>query len=787
MKKIFVIIFLLHSSIIYTSFAISVSSEFQIIRVSRAYEIILSEIIDRNDIMEYSKDSVSIIVGKYELNILDEKNVPYKVVAYDAERFYTEQMKTNITDATQSIDNFSFGSMGYFYKLNEIYSEFEKLIGKYKEYFINYEIIGKSYEGRDIVCYTFGAPLEQNKPQILLTALHHAREPASIVAIIYFLQKFFESAQKGDQNASYLLKERTIFVIPVVNPDGYYFNEMRHPNGGGLWRKNRRKINDTTYGVDLNRNYGPYEFWNSTNGGSLSAPNSNLYRGTEPFSEPETRAIRDFCNSKNIRLAFNYHTYGEVFIVPYSSLSNETKDSVFYRYLSTELSKYNKYAFGLDFKTIGYPACGTADDWMHYDNSKKDVIFAFTPEVGNIIDGFWLTSYDTTTKKQRIIELAKEQFYSIFTLLWSAGTNIVPIDFKYLHNQMVLSLTLRNIGLVDLNSRCNISISANSTEIEFLNNPTTIDFLESNSQVLLEFPISIKNSFKNGTGVDFFVSLQYEGFQRIDTFNIKLYQPDIISLYKSGDNLEFWETEYWGNEFSPQEGFYVLTDSPNMRYKDSLENFITLKKPISLRDINSAEIELTLKWEIDYYYDIATIEVSTDNGSNWNYLETSRMKYGLNLKESMHKSHIPAFTGHFPLWIRQKASLDKFLGNEILIRLGVISGPSVRFDGIFIKDIKLMLYPELMNISNEDYIQPGIQIYPNPGRVGENIYFDIYRNNFHLSNITLFNYLGQRIYEFDVSNMGRINIDTSNFEPGFYFVIINNGMNYFFTKLLIIK
>ncbi len=771
--------------IIYTSYTESVSFQFKLVRVSMSYKNNISNIIDKDDIVGYSTDSISIIVGKYELDYLDRNTIPYRILMDDAERYYSEQIKLNSSDFTQSTENFNFGSMGYFYKLNEIYSEFEKMIGNFKEYFVSYEIIGRTYEDRDIICYTFGAPLEQNKPQILLTALHHAREPASVVAIIYFLQKLFENANRGDKNAKYLLKERTIFVIPVVNPDGYYFNEKNYPNGGGLWRKNRRKINDSTFGVDLNRNYGPYEFWNSSNGGSLSAPNSNLYRGSEPFSELETRAVRDFCNSKNIRLAFNYHTFGDVFIVPYSSLSNETRDSIFYRYLSVELTKFNKYAFGLDYKTIGYPACGTADDWMHFDTNTKNSIIALTPEVGNIIDNFWLMNYDSTRKKNRIIELAKENYYSNLMLLWSAGTNIIPFDLKFDAENMVLSLNLRNIGLEDLNSQCKVSISSNSSAVEFYNSSITIDYLKSNAQVSTEFLINPKNNLRNGTKIDFYITLQYEGFQRIDTFGIKLFKPEIITLYKSGDNLELWETEYWGTEFYAQDGIYVLSDSPGTKYRDSLQNYITLKKPISLQNINAADIEFSLKWEIDYNYDIATVEISTNNGLSWNYIETSRMKKGLNLKESMHKSDIPAFTGHFPLWIRQFASLDQFIGNDILIRFGLLSGPSIRFDGIFIEYIQLLLYPELMSVSNRKNTISNILIYPNPANIGDIIYFEVYQNKKTLTRVSIFNYLGQLVFNSDFIDGGRFFLDTQQLKAGLYLFLINDDTNHYTAKFLI--
>ena len=46
-----------------------------------------------------------------------------------------------------------------------------------------------------------------------------------------------------------------LFFVPCVNPDGYVYNQTTNPNGGGMWRKNRRN-NGTSFGVDINRNYG---------------------------------------------------------------------------------------------------------------------------------------------------------------------------------------------------------------------------------------------------------------------------------------------------------------------------------------------------------------------------------------------------------------------------------------------------------------------------------------------------------------------------------------------------
>jgi len=70
-------------------------------------------------------------------------------------------------------------------------------------------------------------------------------------------------------------------------------------------------------GVDLNRNYGVS--WDKP-GGSSTDPCEESYRGEQPFSEPETRAIRDFLISHQdeIKFVYNFHAYGNMYLWPFN-------------------------------------------------------------------------------------------------------------------------------------------------------------------------------------------------------------------------------------------------------------------------------------------------------------------------------------------------------------------------------------------------------------------------------------------------------------------------------------
>ncbi len=90
---------------------------------------------------------------------------------------------------------------------------------------------------------------------MLYTALTHAREPASVQQLLYFMYYILENYGVDDEITD-IVDNTELYFVPCVNPDGYVYNQMESPQGGGMWRKNRRNNGDGSFGVDLNRNFG---------------------------------------------------------------------------------------------------------------------------------------------------------------------------------------------------------------------------------------------------------------------------------------------------------------------------------------------------------------------------------------------------------------------------------------------------------------------------------------------------------------------------------------------------
>ncbi|BDY13105.1 M14 family zinc carboxypeptidase [Hydrogenimonas cancrithermarum] len=204
------------------------------------------------------------------------------------------------------------------------------------------EVIGQTWEKRDIIAVTISQNVENadTKPALLFTGTIHAREWIGLELAIGF-------AQHVDRNIAYdhaiqeALQNAAIYMVPCANPDGFEYSR----NHFSFWRKNRRQNADGSYGVDLNRNF-PVGFVKSNN------PTSNIYGGPEPFSEPETRALRDFIESHpNVAIALDYHSQGNVFFPAHDFRHEDTIDTtdmnVLCANMAEEIRKISDREYGI--------------------------------------------------------------------------------------------------------------------------------------------------------------------------------------------------------------------------------------------------------------------------------------------------------------------------------------------------------------------------------------------------------------------------------------------------------
>ncbi|MBD3166730.1 T9SS type A sorting domain-containing protein [bacterium] len=298
----------------------------------------------------------------------------YYVEQQDMESFYRSRL------------NYELDDMGGYPTVSEIEDWYDEFLADYPDIVSEKDTIGYTLEDRAIWAFKMSdnPDEDEDEPEIFLNAAIHARE----VITPMVLQNFCELLAEGygsDDRITNIVDEREIYFVMVVNPDGYTYNEENDPNGGGMWRKNKRRINNVLYGVDLNRNFS-YQ-WGYDNNGSSPQPSSATYRGDSAASEPATQAIIEYTNSRNFVSCINYHSYSDIAIHPYGYDSAALPDDLeIYTLLGEYILETLNWPLG-NAGNLLYEVNGDAVDWM--EGGADYNIFAYVFEVGSQSDGFW--------------------------------------------------------------------------------------------------------------------------------------------------------------------------------------------------------------------------------------------------------------------------------------------------------------------------------------------------------------------------------------------------------------
>lgn len=187
--------------------------------------------------------------------------------------------------------------------------------------FIHIESIGSSIMNKSIYAIRLGI----GKKGVFYSGDWHANEHLTG----HLLMKFVEDYLKAyDQNTtlkgydvSYLFSNTSIWIVPMVNPDGielflnrvneddqYYQTALEinnKSNDFNGWTANIR-------GVDLNHQW-PAN-WEEENKRGPLTPTPKRYGGTKPLTEPEAKAIYNFTRNNQFSMVLAFHSQGrEIF------------------------------------------------------------------------------------------------------------------------------------------------------------------------------------------------------------------------------------------------------------------------------------------------------------------------------------------------------------------------------------------------------------------------------------------------------------------------------------------
>ena len=714
-----------------------------------------------------------------EIQICKDAGYRVDILVADAQKFYQKnqvgiKQRTNaecIADLDElnyaTPENFLPGSMKGNFTFSEMEDQLDLMQTKYPHLVTKKTPIEgfTSHEGRPIYWLRISdnPDKDEDEPEILYTALHHSREPVSLTQLIYFMWYVLENYD-SDNHIQYLLNHTELYFLPCVNPDGYVYNESIFPQGGGLWRKNRRKNEDGTYGVDLNRNYGHQ--WGLDNVGSSNKPSSETYRGIAPFSEPEIQAVRKIVMEHDFKIALNYHTFGGFLIYPYGYTDLPTDEAEVYMGLANLLTRENRYVYGTGIETLSYYTNGDSDDWMYGETENKNRIFALTPEVGHDEHGFWPNASDV----EMLCKASLKQNLDAANFLLNSGLFIDESEPYLTKSTGTLPFRLTKLGFEEVGLQ--MTLNPITPNISFTNKSKfyILDVF-SNQQDEIEYTLS--SSIQDGEVIRYSYVLDNGSFQFSDTIT-KHFRVADFGLEDSGEIKNWSVTGLFSQWDMTQKTFYSspssLTDSPNGNYLPYSSNEITLIEPVSLTG-DSALLTFKAKWDIQHRYDYMIVEISTD-GSNYEPLCGS---YSL-LGGPNQRLSVPVYSGRQTSWITEMIDLSEFIGEEIQLRFSMVSNINDTRDGVYLDDIKILSYREGM-VTGQKYLSDTdfqISHFPNP--VSQNLYIQTQVNNPQINpeRIQFFDLLGKEIK--NISFEKEVKLDVSGWSKGLYFYVIQDNL-----------
>lgn len=253
--------------------------------------------------------------------------------------------------------------------INALYPSFTKL-----------EVIGKTVEGKQIYALKVG----KGSREIFMDASLHAREYMTTNVLMEMIDEYTHAYTRNTQfdgyNVKSILDKTSIWFVPMVNADGVtlvqkgvnatsHKNSVIRINGSSnvaRWKANIR-------GVDLNRNFDGN--WGPA--ATEKAPSWRNFKGYSVFSEPESKAIRDFVAKHKFKAYISYHSSGNLlYYWNWQSGANEIRDLNF----AKTISKKTGYSVMAPLYKVG---SGSSADWFIRTYKKPGITMEISPYVGD--------------------------------------------------------------------------------------------------------------------------------------------------------------------------------------------------------------------------------------------------------------------------------------------------------------------------------------------------------------------------------------------------------------------
>ncbi len=226
-------------------------------------------------------------------------------------------------------------------------------------------LVGTSVKGRSISAIRCAVGEESDspdriRPELLIAAGIHGNEKSGVLVALRYLEAISNDLSSGSSTAlTELLQNCVLWIIPVMNPDGYASSRRTNANGADLNRGFPDGVLTPTLG-------------NLATGDPLLLDVPHVTNNGAKLLQPEQRSVMRWLSARRISAALHFHTGSMLVCYPYGNNATNTAtytaapdDALF-----VELAKGYIAATDGDLITevnasVMYPIPGELMDWQY--------------------------------------------------------------------------------------------------------------------------------------------------------------------------------------------------------------------------------------------------------------------------------------------------------------------------------------------------------------------------------------------------------------------------------------
>lgn len=263
--------------------------------------------------------------------------------------------------------------------------------------FLTVGCMGYSVLGKPLYWLSIG----EGEREVFYNAAHHANEWITTPLLMKFLESYarayaFEGSI-GGQSAAELYRSSTLYIAPMVDPDGVDLVTGELAAGSAAYAKAQRISADypavpfpsgwkaNINGVDLNLQYpaGWEDAREIKFAQGFTAPAPRDYVGAAPLDQPESRAVYNFTLEHDFTLTLSYHAQGSVIFWKYRDYEPAGSYAIGQRF--SQLSGYTLELTPPESANAGYK------DWFIQKYNRP----SYTIEVGRGVSPLPLSQFET--------------------------------------------------------------------------------------------------------------------------------------------------------------------------------------------------------------------------------------------------------------------------------------------------------------------------------------------------------------------------------------------------------